>query len=276
MAAVPDRRIAVCIDDFGLHKGVSDAALALVELGRLTAISCMVGAPAWRSGASSIARLDPQQIDVGLHLDLTQHPLEPASHQPLPLLVARCAARVIDRRRLRAEINAQLDAFEEQMARPPAHVDGHQHVHQFPVIRELLIEVLLERYPHNRPWLRRTQTPPTLPSAGFKPWLIGRLGCDQLTRLSRAHGFGQNRHLLGVYDFAGGGDRYTALLAQWIGAAADGDLLMCHAAFNALLPDRIRKARGNEYRILSGGGFADLLEQEGVTLGPLSRMLPVA
>ena len=143
MAAMPERRIAVCLDDFGLHEGVNDAALALADLGRLTAISCMVGAPAWRSGAPSLARLDPQHIDVGLHLDLTQHPLAPASHRPLPVLVALSAARLIERRRLLAEINAQLDAFEQEMGRPPAHVDGHQHVHQFPVIRELLIEAAL-------------------------------------------------------------------------------------------------------------------------------------
>jgi chitin disaccharide deacetylase len=276
MADVPKRRIAVCIDDFGLHEGVNDAAIALVSLERVTAISCMVGAPAWRSGAPSLARLGPLHIDVGLHLDLTEHPLDPAVHRPLPLLVALSEARLIERGRLRAEINAQLDAFEEGMARPPAHVDGHQHVHQFPVIRELLVEALIERYPHRRPWVRRTKPPPTLPSAGFKPWLIGQLGCDQLTRLARAQGLGQNKHLLGVYDFQGNADRYTVLLGQWIGAATHGDLLMCHAAFNTPLPDPMRKARSNEYRVLSGGAFADLLEREGVELGVLSKMQPVA
>jgi predicted glycoside hydrolase/deacetylase ChbG (UPF0249 family) len=190
--------------------------------------------------------------------------------------VALSGARLIDRTRLRAEINAQLDAFEEAMARGPAHVDGHQHVHQFPVVREVLIDVLLERYPHRRPWLRRTMPPAAPPSLGFKPWLIGRLGCNQLTRLARAQGFGQNRHLLGVYDFQGVAARYAALLGQWIGAATHGDLLMCHAAFNTPLPDPLRKARGNEYRILSGGVFADLLAQAGLGLGPLSRMQPVA
>src|SRR6185369_11421930 len=150
--------------------------------------------------------------------------------------------------------------------------DGHQHVHQLPVIRQLLVETLRGRYPQQRPWLRRTQPPSTLPSAGFKPWLIARLGCNQLTRLACAQGFRQNKHLLGVYDFQGDGDRYAAFMAQWIGAAAHGDLLMCHAAFNTPLPDPIRKARGNEYRILSGGAFTDLLERAGLELGALSRM----
>jgi predicted glycoside hydrolase/deacetylase ChbG (UPF0249 family) len=265
-------RIAVCIDDFGLHAGVDEAALALVSLGRVTAISCMVGAPLWRTHAPWLAGLDPQRTDVGLHLDLTEHPLERASRRPLPLLVALSGARLIDRARLRAEIHAQLDAFEQGLARPPAHVDGHQHIHQFPVIREVLIEALLERYPRRRPWLRCTKQPAAAASAGIKPWLIERLGCDRLAELAREQGFGQNTHLLGVYDFQGSADHYLALLAQWIAAAQDGDVLMCHAATRTAAPDPIGPARGHEYQILSGSGFADLLERAGVALRPLSRM----
>ena len=266
------RRIAVCIDDFGLQAGIDEAALALASLGRVTAISCMVGAALWRTDAPSLAGLDPQRIDVGLHLDLTEHPLESASRRPLPLLVALSGAHLIDRARLRAEIHAQLDAFEEGLARPPAHVDGHQHIHQFPVIRDELIDALLRRYPRRRPWLRRTKRPAAAPSAGIKPWLIERLGCDRLSDLAREQGFGQNTQLLGVYDFQGGAERYLALLAQWIAASQDGDVLMCHPATRAPAQDPIGPARGNEYKILSGGGFADLLERAGVQLGPLSGM----
>jgi chitin disaccharide deacetylase len=273
--AVHDRRIAVCIDDFGLHPGVNDAALTLARMGRVTAISCMVGAPLWRSGAPALAALDPDEMDVGLHLDLTAHPLAPAPGWPLPMLLALSGARLIDRPALRAQINAQLEAFELGVGRPPAHIDGHQHIHQFPVIREVLIDALLERYPRRRPWLRRMKRPPKPASDGFKPWLIERLGGHHFTRLAREKGFGLNTHLLGVYDFQGGADRYLALLARWIGAARHGDLLICHAALDTPAQDPIREARGNEYRVLSGGAFADLLAQADVRLAPLSRMPPV-
>jgi len=262
--------MAVGIDDFGLHEGVDEAALALARQGRVTAISCMVGAPRWRADAPSLAGLDPLRTDVGLHLDLTEHPLRPASRRPLPLLVALSGARLMDRAGLRAEIDAQFDAFEREMARPPAHVDGHQHVHQFPVIREVLVDALLQRYPRRRPWLRRTTRPAAAPSAGIKPWLIERLGCERLAEIARDHGFRQNAHLLGVYDFQGSAQRYLALLAQWIGAAQEGDLLMCHAATRTAAPDPIGPARGNEYQVLAGGAFAGLLERAGVQLGPLS------
>jgi len=192
------------------------------------------------------------------------------------MLAALAGARLVGRAALRAQIHAQLEAFESVVQRPPSHIDGHQHVHQFPVIRDVLIEALLERYPRRRPWLRRTRRPSPPAPGGFKPWLIERLGCDQLTQLAREKGFGQNTRLLGVYDFQGGADRYLGLLARWIGAARQGDLLICHAGLDAPVQDPIRQARGNEYKILSGGAFADLLAQAGVGLAPLSRMQPVA
>jgi predicted glycoside hydrolase/deacetylase ChbG (UPF0249 family) len=271
-----DTRIATCIDDFGLHQGINDAALTLAAAGRLTAISCMVGAPLWRTAGPALAGLDPQRTDIGLHLDLTEHPLAPGSPRPLPMLVALSSARLMDRARLRAQIHAQLDAFERELGRPPAHIDGHQHVHQFPVIREVLIDALLERYPSRRPWLRRTKRSSAAPPGGFKSWLIEALGCDRLTELAHDKGFAQNAHLLGVYDFQGDADRYLALLSQWIGAARHGDLLMCHAAVEAPMQDSIGRARGNEYKILSGGAFADLLARAGVGLAPLSQIQRVA
>ena len=178
------RRIAVCIDDFGLHDGINGAALSMAESGRLHAISCMVGAPRWREGAAELARLPQGSVDLGVHLDLTEHPI---------------AASLLDRAKLKGEINAQLDAFEKGVGRAPDHIDGHQHVHQFPVVRDALMDVLVSRYPSRRPWLRRTMRPAALPSAGIKPWVIERLGCNALSARCTAGKFGQNRHLLGVY-----------------------------------------------------------------------------
>lgn len=267
------RRIAVCIDDFGLHDGVNGAALALADTGRLSAISCMVGAPRWRPSAAQLNRLPRGQVDLGLHLDLTEYPLLASSRRPLPVLIGLAAASLLDRTALREEIDAQLDAFEQGLGRGPDHVDGHQHVHQFAGIRDVLLQALEARYPTHRPWLRRTRRPAALPPAGIKPWVIERLGCEALSASARAGGFGQNGHLLGVYDFQGDAERYRGLLAQWLGAAQDGDVLMCHASLPADAPDAILAARRNEYQVLAGAPFADLLAREGVEVAPLSRIL---
>jgi chitin disaccharide deacetylase len=268
------RTLAICLDDFGLHAGVNRAALQLASLGRINAVSCMVAAPQWRTGAPDLADLAAGRIDVGLHLDFTEHTFDAAVRHSLAALIARSEARALDRQRVRAEIVNQLDAFEQAMGRAPDHVDGHQHVHQFPVIRQELVAALLARYPRQRPWLRRTRRPPGL--AGFKPWLIEWLGCDALSDLAHAHGFAQNQSLLGVYGFDGNADRYAGLLSQWLGMARQGDLLMCHASGPAAAPDPIAGARANEWQVLAGPAFADLLARENITLAPVGRMLPRA
>jgi predicted glycoside hydrolase/deacetylase ChbG (UPF0249 family) len=272
--AAGSKNLVICLDDFGLHAGVNQAALQLANLGRINAISCMVAAPQWRAGAPGLADLADGRVDVGLHLDFTEHTFDAAARHSLAALIARSQARALDRQRVRAEIANQLDAFEQAMGRAPDHIDGHQHVHQFPVIRQELIDALRARYPRERPWLRCTRRPPGLP--GFKPWLIEWLGCAALSALAREHGFAQNQSLLGVYGFDGDADRYAGLLSQWLGMARHGDLLMCHAGGPALAGDPIAGARANEWQVLASPAFADLLARENITLAPLGRPAPRA
>ncbi len=269
--AAGSKSLAICLDDFGLHAGINQAALQLANLGRLHAVSCMAAAPQWAAGSAQLVELPADQMDVGLHLDFTEHTFDPAARRSLAALIVQSAARILDRQRVRAEIVNQLDAFEQALGRAPDHVDGHQHVHQFPLIREELVAVLAERYPRQRPWLRCTHRPQGLP--GFKPWLIERLGCAALSELARQRGFAQNRSLLGIYGFAGDAAHYAALLGRWLGMARHGDLLMCHAGGAAPATDPIAAARANEWQVLAGPAFAGLLAQHGVTLAPLSRMV---
>ena len=229
MRAEAPRRLAICADDFGLAQGINQAVLALARQGRISATSCMVGAPQWRAGARALGDVDPVRLDVGLHLDLTEFPRDTRLRLSLRQWLARSHLHQVPRDILRAEIACQLDAFEEALGRPPTHVDGHQHVHQLPVVREELLAALEQRYGERRPWLRSTRRPPG-ESFGGKAWLIETLGGTGLARLAHAKGYRQNGHLLGVYDFRGGAQRYLALLGTWLAAAADGDLLMCHPA----------------------------------------------
>jgi len=73
-------------------------------------------------------------------------------------------------------------------------------VHQLPVIRDALLQVLSERYPDNMPWLRNTQ--PGKLSNGL-PWMqrlkarvIGALGARTLSRSAQQIGAKLNRDFL--------------------------------------------------------------------------------
>jgi predicted glycoside hydrolase/deacetylase ChbG (UPF0249 family) len=260
------RRLAVCADDYGLAPGVNQAVLALAQQGRISVTSCMVGAPHWAAGAPALRACDPKALDVGLHLDLTRFPRDAGLRLPLKHWLVRSHLRLLSAARLRHEIDSQLDGFERAMERQPAHVDGHEHVHQLPVVREQLLAALDTRYGSQLPWLRGTRRPTGEPVGG-KAWVIEAAGGAGLARLAASRGYVQNGHLLGVYDFHGDAGRYLALLGQWLGAAADGDLLMCHPATEVLVGDSHAEARVREYQVLGGPAFGALLEREGIRLG---------
>lgn len=271
-----ERRLAIGVDDFGLHEGVNRAVAGLADANRLNAVGCMVGAPAWAAGHLLLRRLDRRQVDVGLHLDLTQFPLRAAGPMRLPWLIARAYLGALPAAALRGEIAAQLDAFETALGRSPDFVDGHQHVHQLPRVREALLDVLHARGGANRAWLRSTRRPEGTARGGFKPALIEALGAREFERLARARGHAQNQHLLGVWSFDAAAPAYLRHVQQWLQRAVDGDLMMCHPSLPVVAADdAILAARQAEWTVLSGPEFAALLAQEGIVPTPISRCVVV-
>jgi predicted glycoside hydrolase/deacetylase ChbG (UPF0249 family) len=267
----PERAICVCIDDFGLHPGVNEATAKLVQQDRVHAVGAMVGAPAFREGAAILRAADAHGVDVGLHLDLTEHPLRPGSRRSLRSWIVASYLRLVDAQAIREEISAQFDAFEQVIGHGPAYVDGHQHVHQLPGVREHLLDELSRRDPSAHTWLRSTQAPATAGPA--KSRVIEALGSAALADAAARMGHRQNAHLLGVYDFKGGADRYRSLMQGWLRVAAAGDLLMCHPSTRTLTGDAITDARCIEYGVLSGDAFAEMLDKSGVVLRPMSQIL---
>lgn len=275
------REICVCVDDFGLHRGINEAVLALVGMGRVQAVSAQVGGPAWSAGARELSPLDPQGVDVGLHLDLTECPLQAGIRMPLKEAIGRAYAGRLDVAQLRSEIRAQFDAFEDALGRAPAYVDGHQHVHQLPVVRSLLVQELLLRYPERNtgriPWLRNTRGPSRKAHADWGTWakaeVIAALGSRALALLAQRHAIAQNRRLLGVYDFSGDAQAYGRRLWRWLGGAENGDLLMCHAGLSTGQADPLARARFIEFSVLGSLEFAERVAFKNIRLRPMHQIL---
>lgn len=267
------RVISVCVDDYGLHEGINQAALDLAARQRVSAVSCLVDGAAWHSGAQAL-RETAVQVEVGLHLNFTED-LGQGRQYRLSGLIARAYARQLDRAQVRVAIQRQFDRFEQAMGRLPDFVDGHQHVHQLPVIRDALADVMNQRCGPARPWLRATRPPLAclragLPlSARLKSWLIGWLGAQALRALARRHGYPQNNHLLGVYGFDRSEADYLQNMKRWLDCASDRDVLMCHPSLPGTGEDPLQSARNQEYRALASGTFSALLESAGVEVGPL-------
>jgi chitin disaccharide deacetylase len=121
----------------------------------------MTARAAWMDRAAEL-RPFVEIADIGFHFTLTD--LEPvgaapilAPHgrfPPLSYVLRLSLARRLPHDEIREQLARQLDAFEREFGSPPAHLDGHHHVHQLPGVREIVVEVLRHRYPTDPPYVR--------------------------------------------------------------------------------------------------------------------------
>lgn len=244
------KHVVFCADDFGQDDSIDAGILRLVERGRLTAVSCLVEGPGFERDAPLLSRRGAA-IDVGLHFNLTQG-FGGAPGQALGSLVARSHARVLDGRAVERRLADQLDAFERTALRRPDFVDGHQHVHQLPVVRDVLLRVLARRYAASPPFVRNTVP---LAFRGGKAFVISCLGGRPLRRALRNRNLLYNPDFAGVYALSPRAD-YRRLMRGWLGHIEAGGLILCHPG----LPgggDPIAAARAAEFGYLDSPGFEE-------------------
>ncbi|MFO1275748.1 MAG: ChbG/HpnK family deacetylase [Sphaerotilus natans] len=275
------RRIAVCLDDHGLHDGIDAATLELAAIGRLSAVSVMSEGPTWPASADALRAVRQARgdaLDVGLHLNLTE-PLGGEPGRPLGRLIAQALLGRLDRKALADTIARQIDRFEDGWGAAPDHIDGHQHVHQLPQVRELLLAEMQRRWGRApagaRPWLRASASRAAgrCPS-GSRPRSSRR---SAPTRCAAGQGgWPVSGRLLGVHDFQADGRTLGSLLETWFTLARDGDLLMCHpgaAPRGASAPDPIAAARATELALWRSEALGELLERRCIHIEPMSRLL---
>lgn len=277
MAKVKEKHIVICADDFGMDSGIDAGILRLAALKRLNATSCLVEGPSFRESAGT---LKESGLQLGLHLNFTEPMGAPGLYLPVSSLIARSYLRRLDGTDARHQIERQLDVFEAVLGRAPDFVDGHQHVHQLPQIRQALVDELTRRYsPRSssaasetqaRPWLRHTKagSQTGMPvRLRLKARVIQLLGSRALARLAGSDGFQMNAGLLGVYDFRGGVLKYQMLLRRWLEHAVDGDELMCHPSARAVDGDVLGEQRVAEFNVLAGERAGQWFRDYGIALG---------
>jgi chitin disaccharide deacetylase len=285
-AAARAPTVALIADDYAQHPGIDLAILDLLRRGRLQGASCLVTMPGWRAAAPALAELaagrsgpvgTPPQI--GLHFNLTDGaPLSPELRRLWPrlpslgTLLLRAATATLPRAAIASEWQAQSEAFVDAFGRPPDHVDGHQHVHHLPGVRETMLDVV-ERFGHTgrRPWVRNTGRLRGLGSA-LKQAVIERSGGRSLAQGLAQRGWPHHRTLLGAYDFQAL-DIRPLMQAWWREAAAPGAgpaLLFCHPAAQGApagsTVDPIAAARQREWDYLASAALDDDLAAAGVRL----------
>ena len=271
----PVKPVAICADDFGVDPQVDAAIVELAGLGRVNATSVLVDAGIDQTSVLTLRALD---IDVGLHLNLTDALGDLTDHDVMPLkhLILRSHARLLSRSWVRATIERQFTRFEQQFGCSPDYVDGHLHVHQLPVVRQQLLEVLSTKRLPDGFWVRDTRAGAlrgSTRSERFKSWVVGHLGMGHLAMLATRGHLGRNRGFFGVYDFTGQHRPFMQMMQGWLGSAQPGALVMTHPATGHLANDPIGQARVQEYQALGSAAFGDMLRANHVRLTRLSQTL---
>lgn len=273
------RRICLCADDYGISPGVNIAIRDLVVRGRLTAASALVIAPSFhRSEAIALNALNCRapRVSIGLHVGLTApfrplsgvfKPLKEGAFMSLSATVRHAVLRRFDQEGLAIEIASQVDAFSRMFGRAPDFIDGHQHVHLLPQIRDAVLCVARKMIPHA--WVRQCgrTVPLLLRLADPKGFFLDRLS-RKFRRRAAAVGLRTNPAFAGTYEFADSGD-FSRLFPRFLEGLPDGGVVMCHPGFvDAELRrlDPLTTLREREHAFLASDPFLGVLARAGVTL----------
>lgn len=265
-AASGRRRLTFCADDFGQTEQINLAVIELILAGRLGATSVMSQGPAWPQGARQLKQCEPL-ADIGLHLNLTHRFEGQAAARPLPYWMLAAPLGLINAGVLRDTFRWQIDLFVEHFGRLPDYIDGHQHVHAFPRIRELVTAVIAEYWQDGAmPWVRAPDRLADYGDEAFKGRVLSAITRGFAGHLGR-EGLRFPACFAGLYSLRPGAG-YPTLMRCWLRELPGGTLLMCHPGRHCDDPsDPIRAAREEEYRYLASQAFEEDCRAAGVVLG---------
>ena len=144
--------LIVNADDYGLTQGISEGILRAHREGIVTSTSVLAIGPAYPKVAHLLK--DHPELGVGVHLAVVGEDPPLLSQAEIPTLfdkrgrlfetfgsfLVRCAAGRVDADDVRREFSAQLQHVQE-LGVPITHLDAHQHLHLWPSICKVVLEL---------------------------------------------------------------------------------------------------------------------------------------
>jgi chitin disaccharide deacetylase len=262
------RHFWLCADDYGIAPGVNAAIRDLVARGRLNATSVMVVAPSFTPDEVDALK-QAGRAAIGLHLTLTApfrpltanfSPLANGAFLPLAAMLGLATLRRLSPVALAREADAQIKSFTAAFGRPPNFIDGHQHVHLFPQVRDAMLNAARRLAPGA--WVRQCVSAVPLRNRVSDPkGLLIDILSREFRRRARKLGISTNPAFAGTYTYRPDAD-FPRLFPGFLDGLPEGGLVMCHPGHvDADLErlDPLTALREHEYAYLRGERFpADL------------------
>jgi chitin disaccharide deacetylase len=181
-------------------------------------------------------------------------------------MMVRGQLRLLDRNKLATEIARQLKSFVDQFGQPPDFVDGHQHAHLFPQVREALLDVVKEMAP--QAWVRQCgRSIPLRRRFDRKAMLLDVLSYSFRRRAGRK-GLPINPAFAGAYDFRREPD-FAKLFPRFLHRLPPESVVMCHPG---VVDDELKRLdpltiqREREYAYLGSDALPATLAAYGLAL----------
>jgi len=251
--------IYLCADDIGQDPAINEGCLELFDLGRLNQVSVLALAPHLRSHQQALLQAHKNGLQMGLHFNLTLPFPNALMVEPLTRLIYLSHLRLLNKKLVRDSFVQQINTFLDLFGVLPDFIDGHQHVHQFPQIRDVLLECLTDFYKNlSTLMVRSTVLPDLHPNLPYpmKCHLLNILGGNHFLEELDQHLIPHNHGFLGVYDFqAPTLAHYRSLMQRWLVLANDQSMIMCHPANQVVNNDAIGLQRPIEFDYLKSDMF---------------------
>ncbi|BDU37752.1 ChbG/HpnK family deacetylase [Vibrio nigripulchritudo] len=255
------KQVIVCADDYGMSEEVDAAILELIENSCISATSCMTLMPDWSQSATQLKPLEGQAA-YGLHFDLGEF-------ASLGKLMFGAVTRTLNAEQLTSTLKKQLDRFEDEMNRRPDYLDGHQHVHAFPVVRDVVAKELSQRYDQDMPWVRNPCVPLSGHDSALKAVVIKGMNAGFKSTIQSETKAALNSDFAGLYSISEKAD-FAGMMEGWLDKISDNGLIMCHPATQGATVEH-GLARVNEYDYLMSERYQEYLQANQISLAKSPR-----
>ncbi|KAB7614407.1 ChbG/HpnK family deacetylase [Amylibacter sp. SFDW26] len=277
----------LCADDFGLHQSVDDGIISLVKAGRLNAVSCMSIGKTLSKNAQALLEASKESsipVQIGLHLTFTEY--APVGDMPIlapdggfptiEALIQYAHLGRLNQHEISTQINRQLDVFKDTFGTLPDFIDGHQHAHILPTIREALVSTAKSNMSPDG-WIRSCDLPFSeiiKTKISVKRALIISVLSRRLKTMLFKNAIKTNGVFYGVNDFTSQQD-FAQMMQVWLHSAGKSDksaLIMCHPGQlkypnDKSISDPIADRRPDELSYLASEQFLQDMRNYKVELG---------
>ena len=269
--------LSICADDFGYSNEINKSIINLVKKDIVTETSCLINMHNKYEDDFHILKNISNKVNTGLHLlflesNFTNDYQLYYYNKTFRKFLINSHLNIFNKNKIKDIIENQLDIFERIFERPPDFIDSHMHVHQFPYISDIFLNLLISRYEAkilDKIWIRNTQSN-IIRKTSIKSKILSYYGKNFKKKLLNKN-LKTNINFIGSYDFKKNfqiKNYYKTILYNFI----DQTLLMTHPASNNYSNkniDEIHAFRELEYNFLVSSEFNNLLKKNGIKIKKL-------